>query len=54
MQKIKAFLWFEDRYGVSWPIVPEAISELIYDPRATKAMMTMDKLDIEALRRAAR
>ncbi len=51
--------WLKDRYGLSWQIVPTVLPELMQDPdparaeRATKAMMEMRKLDIDALRRAA-
>jgi predicted 3-demethylubiquinone-9 3-methyltransferase (glyoxalase superfamily) len=50
--------WLEDRYGVSWQIVPEALPRLLNsdDPAAAKrvaaAMMTMVKLDIAALEAA--
>jgi predicted 3-demethylubiquinone-9 3-methyltransferase (glyoxalase superfamily) len=51
--------WLKDKYGVSWQVVPTALNELLSDPdtaraqRAMKAMLTMSKIDIEALRRAA-
>lgn len=51
--------WLKDRYGLSWQIVPTALSELLSDPdqekaqRAMKAMLEMKKLDIAALRAAA-
>ncbi len=51
--------WLQDRYGVSWQIVPIALEELIGDPdpdrsqRAMKAMMGMGKIDIAELRKAA-
>jgi predicted 3-demethylubiquinone-9 3-methyltransferase (glyoxalase superfamily) len=51
--------WLKDKYGVSWQVVPNVLPELIADPdperarRATKAMLAMKKIDIEALRRAA-
>lgn len=50
--------WLKDRYGLSWQIVPTALGELASDPDAAKsqrvmeAMLEMDKLDIEGLRRA--
>ena len=50
--------WLEDRFGVSWQIVPTVFQELILDPdperaqRAMKAMLGMKKLDIAELRRA--
>jgi predicted 3-demethylubiquinone-9 3-methyltransferase (glyoxalase superfamily) len=52
--------WLKDRYGVSWQIVPSVLGELLGDKDATKsqkvmqAMMQMEKLDIRALREAAR
>ncbi len=51
--------WLEDRYGLSWQVVPTGMEELFADPdkeradRAMKAMLRMRKLDIAALRRAA-
>lgn len=50
--------WLKDRYGVSWQIVPAVLGELMSDPdpvkaqRVAHAMLQMDKLDIEQLRRA--
>ena len=50
--------WLKDRYGLSWQVVPARMFELLSDPdpakaqRAMKAMLTMKKLDIAALRRA--
>src|SRR5918995_4148024 len=50
--------WLKDRYGVSWQVVPTALNGLLSDPdtaraqRAMKAMLAMNKIDIEALRRA--
>jgi predicted 3-demethylubiquinone-9 3-methyltransferase (glyoxalase superfamily) len=51
--------WLKDKYGFSWNIVPQGLGELVGndDPeisqRAMKAMLQMEKLDIDALRRAA-
>ncbi len=51
--------WLEDRYGLSWQVVPTGMEELFADPdkgraeRAMKAMLEMKKIDIAALRRAA-
>ncbi len=51
--------WLKDRWGLSWQIVPRILPELLGDPDRTRArramerMMTMGKLDVEALRRAA-
>jgi len=50
--------WLTDRWGLSWQIVPERLTELIKDPdtdrarRAMEAMMTMVKIDIAALESA--
>jgi predicted 3-demethylubiquinone-9 3-methyltransferase (glyoxalase superfamily) len=51
--------WLKDRWGLSWQIVPTRLQELLADPdpgrsgRAMQAMLTMGKLDIAALDRAA-
>ena len=51
--------WLSDRYGLSWQIVPKVMPQLLADPdparakRAMAAMMTMVKLDIAALEKAA-
>jgi predicted 3-demethylubiquinone-9 3-methyltransferase (glyoxalase superfamily) len=51
--------WLKDRFGLSWPIIPTVLHELVRDPdpgrsqRAVGAMLGMKKLDIEALQRAA-
>jgi predicted 3-demethylubiquinone-9 3-methyltransferase (glyoxalase superfamily) len=45
--------WLKDKFGVSWQIVPAQMSELIKHPKALQAMMTMKKLDIAELERAA-
>jgi predicted 3-demethylubiquinone-9 3-methyltransferase (glyoxalase superfamily) len=51
--------WLKDRYGVSWQIVPTVLPELIGDPdpeksqRVMQAMLTMKKIEIDALERAA-
>lgn len=51
--------WLKDRFGVSWQVVPTEMTELLQDPdparaaRATQAMLSMGKLDIAAIRRAA-
>ncbi|MFH8801897.1 VOC family protein [Streptomyces sp. NPDC017936] len=50
--------WLKDRYGVSWQVVPRALMEMVTGPdqekaaRATKAMLSMGKLDVAALRKA--
>ena len=45
--------WLKDRFGVSWQVIPEGLGDLIKDPRAMRAMMTMGKLDLERLKQAA-
>jgi predicted 3-demethylubiquinone-9 3-methyltransferase (glyoxalase superfamily) len=50
--------WLQDKYGVSWQIIPTALGELMQDkdPRKAgnvmRAMLQMDKIDIQALRQA--
>ena len=50
--------WLQDKYGVSWQIVPRILGELLSDPdeakaqRVMQAMLQMIKIDIEGLRRA--
>lgn len=50
--------WLTDKFGLSWQIVPKVLGELLQDKDAGKsarvmqAMLQMDKLDIEALKRA--
>jgi predicted 3-demethylubiquinone-9 3-methyltransferase (glyoxalase superfamily) len=46
--------WLKDRFGVRWQIVPERIMDLVGNPKAMQAMMTMKKLDIAALQAAAK
>jgi predicted 3-demethylubiquinone-9 3-methyltransferase (glyoxalase superfamily) len=51
--------WLEDRYGLSWQIVPTILPELLADTDAGKvrrvmeALLKMKKLDIAGLERAA-
>ena len=51
--------WLKDRFGVSWQIIPTALPRLLADPdreksqRVMAAMLTMKKIDIDALERAA-
>ena len=50
--------WLKDKYGLSWQIVPTILGELLSGKDAAKsqrvmqAMLQMDKLDIQALKRA--
>ena len=51
--------WCRDRWGFSWQITPRRLLELTTSPdravakRASDAMMTMKKIDIAAIERAA-
>lgn len=51
--------WLQDRFGLSWQIIPSILPRLLGDPdrakaaRAMKAMLQMKKIDIAALERAA-
>jgi len=50
--------WVVDKFGVTWNIVPKGIVELVgsgdaeQQKRAMQAMMKMEKLDINEMRRA--
>lgn len=50
--------WLKDKYDVSWQIIPTALGEMMNDKDAEKAqrvmqaMLQMDKIDIETLRKA--
>lgn len=50
--------WVQDKYGFAWNIVPQGLGDLLGSDdreranRAMQAMMQMDKLDINELRRA--
>jgi len=50
--------WLKDRFGVSWQIFPAMLPPLLADPatsqRVMQAVLQMQKIDIETLRRAAR
>ena len=51
--------WLKDKFGVSWQTAPRRLMELFTDPdkekaaRAMRAMMTMTKIDIAQVERAA-
>ncbi len=51
--------WLKDKFGLSWQIVPTALSELLSNPdqekaqRVMEAMLEMKKIEIDALERAA-
>ena len=50
--------WLQDRYGVSWQIVPASMGEMLLDEdtekteRVMKAMLPMKKLDKQTLEQA--
>jgi predicted 3-demethylubiquinone-9 3-methyltransferase (glyoxalase superfamily) len=50
--------WLRDKYGLSWQIVPTVLGEMMQDKdaeksqRVMKAMLQMNKLDIERLKQA--
>jgi predicted 3-demethylubiquinone-9 3-methyltransferase (glyoxalase superfamily) len=50
--------WLKDKFGVSWQIIPTALTELMGDKdpqksqRVMHAMLTMDKIDIRGLQQA--
>ncbi len=46
--------WLKDKFGVSWQVTPARLPELIKNRKAFQAMLSMKKIDIAALERAAR
>ena len=50
--------WLTDKYGLSWQIIPTALRKLMGDPdpaksaRVMKAMLQMEKIDIQRLQQA--
>ncbi|WP_207495232.1 VOC family protein [Aridibaculum aurantiacum] len=52
--------WLQDKFGVSWQIIPSALQRLIYvqdaqqAKRVMDAMLQMNKMDIAKLEEAAR
>jgi predicted 3-demethylubiquinone-9 3-methyltransferase (glyoxalase superfamily) len=50
--------WLQDKYGLSWQVVPSILGKLLGDKdakkstRVMKAMLQMDKLDIQRLKQA--
>jgi predicted 3-demethylubiquinone-9 3-methyltransferase (glyoxalase superfamily) len=50
--------WLKDKFGLSWQIVPTALSKLLQDPdpekakRVMQAMLQMSKIDIKTLEQA--
>jgi predicted 3-demethylubiquinone-9 3-methyltransferase (glyoxalase superfamily) len=51
--------WLQDKFGVSWQIIPTVLGQLLGDKdpqrakRAMQAMLQMTKIDIEKLQQAA-
>jgi predicted 3-demethylubiquinone-9 3-methyltransferase (glyoxalase superfamily) len=52
--------WLKDKFGLSWQVVPANLSKMMTDKntarreRVMKALLQMGKLDIAALKRAAK
>ena len=50
--------WLQDRYGLSWQIIPTVLGEMLRDQdpekskRVMQAMLKMDKIDIKRLKHA--
>ena len=50
--------WLKDKYGLSWQIIPSALGKMLQDKdaeksgRVMKAMLQMDKIDINTLTQA--
>jgi predicted 3-demethylubiquinone-9 3-methyltransferase (glyoxalase superfamily) len=50
--------WLKDKYGLSWQIVPKALTTMLQDgdperkKRVVNALMKMQKLDVERLKQA--
>lgn len=50
--------WLKDKFGLSWQIIPTALTEMLNDPdpekarRVTEAMLQMKKIDIPTLEQA--
>jgi predicted 3-demethylubiquinone-9 3-methyltransferase (glyoxalase superfamily) len=50
--------WLKDKYGLSWQIIPSALGRMLQDKdaekarRVMKAMLQMDKIDIQRLKQA--
>ena len=49
--------WLQDKFGLSWQVVPDVMIELLKDPakagKVMAAFMPMKKIDIATLQRAA-
>jgi predicted 3-demethylubiquinone-9 3-methyltransferase (glyoxalase superfamily) len=50
--------WLQDKYGLSWQIIPSVLTELLRDKdpekskRVMQAMLQMSKIDVAGLKRA--
>ena len=50
--------WLKDKFGMSWQIIPTILGKMLTDPdpakanRVMKAMLGMQKIEIEALKQA--
>ena len=50
--------WLQDKFGLSWQIIPSDLCELMYDKdpakskRVMEAMLKMDKIEIKKLKEA--
>jgi predicted 3-demethylubiquinone-9 3-methyltransferase (glyoxalase superfamily) len=50
--------WLQDRYGLSWQVIPTALADLMSDPdpkvsgRVAQALMRMQKIDLAVLQQA--
>ena len=50
--------WLQDKFGLSWQVIPRALPQLLSDPdpakakRALDAMLKMSKIDLAELQRA--
>jgi predicted 3-demethylubiquinone-9 3-methyltransferase (glyoxalase superfamily) len=51
--------WLKDKYGLSWQVIPKALTRYLSDPdrakaeRVLQAMLRMNKIDVATLDRAA-
>jgi len=50
--------WLQDKFGLSWQVIPKALPQLLSDPdqarakRALDAMLKMSKIDLAEMQRA--
>lgn len=45
--------WLKDKFGITWQVIPARLPDLIKKPKAYMAMMTMKKIDLAVLEKAA-